>query len=284
MFGLIRRQGAAGRLLIAPACISGFGTDNTPFAKGHIMAVELGGWDNSHNIVPQYECWQGLQGGPWRDMEVQIGNNPTVNTMIVRMSYDSLGDTLAVNRARFQNGETLFHWEDSRIPTRFEVWTLTSADPGNYFSSSNANKLLHADTFVNGLGRPTYDHPITAMPAIDRKLWISRFVRGQVAAMYEDYKTEFEQNKLPKAIGSMMASKTAARSTPVKGIAKPARSSTRIKAISVGLVKQPLRNPEWFRVRKLDLVRRILLLPEVANWLPLERASFDEAVMEAMVY
>jgi hypothetical protein len=85
-------------------------------------------------------------------------------------------------------------------------------------------------------------------------------------------------------VGSIVAAKGAAKSTPVKGIAKPSRSSTRIKAISVGLVKQPLRNPEWFRVRKFDLVRRILALPEVANWLPLERASFDEAIMEAMVY
>ena len=39
-------------------------------AKGHVMALELGGPDIPDNIVPQWAQWQGS--GEWRKMEIQI--------------------------------------------------------------------------------------------------------------------------------------------------------------------------------------------------------------------
>ncbi|MGH8716372.1 MAG: DNA/RNA non-specific endonuclease, partial [Burkholderiales bacterium] len=54
----------------APPPYSGFVTDYTPFDRGHIMALELGGPDISQNIVPQYAQWQ--ETGTWRKMETAL--------------------------------------------------------------------------------------------------------------------------------------------------------------------------------------------------------------------
>ena len=56
-----------------PACGNGFETAYLAFAKGHIIALELGGSDDQFNVVPQFEDWQGKANGEWRQMEVEVG-------------------------------------------------------------------------------------------------------------------------------------------------------------------------------------------------------------------
>lgn len=57
-----------------PVCRNGFATAGLPFAKGHVIALELSGSDEAHNVVPQFEDWQGKQNGAWRQMEVDLLN------------------------------------------------------------------------------------------------------------------------------------------------------------------------------------------------------------------
>jgi hypothetical protein len=111
-----------------PASISGFNTDNTPFAKGHIMALELGGPDVSENIVPQYERWQG--GHDWRNMETRVRDHSIAGSsfgiFIVQLLYGNSTDTRATSYKNFNNSEFLTPWNDYRIPTEYRVWLYDS--------------------------------------------------------------------------------------------------------------------------------------------------------------
>ena len=192
MVGRLHRQDAAGRATPPPDCVSGFDTAGTPFAKGHIMAVELGGWDDSNNIVPQYEKWQALPNGAWRAMEIAIFQDGSKNSMIVRMTYANVVDNHAALRLQFQGGDTLSHWQDPRIPVRFEVWALAGNDPGGYFGLDDAGKLAGAGALLGALGPPGYDFQINAMPDIDRRFWKITAVRGIVGRKYAEYTADHE--------------------------------------------------------------------------------------------
>ncbi len=117
---MIVRQGTGNRLS-PPRCLSSFNTDYTPFAKGYVIALELGGCDEtagvgnarvSANIVPRCEKWQGVPDGAWRDKEVAITNdvaNSQVFIADITYQVQLFPDTYDVQPAEFGGGDLLRH-------------------------------------------------------------------------------------------------------------------------------------------------------------------------------
>ncbi|WP_338662699.1 hypothetical protein VQH23_21430 [Pararoseomonas sp. SCSIO 73927] len=198
LVGQVFRQSSQGRDN-PPPCLSEFDTAGTPFALGHVMALELGGCDVSANIVPQYGQWQGNARGAWRAMETEIVNaSVNADVMLVEVSYGSgpFARTHADQYAAFNGGEKLFHWTEARIPTRFRVWTVDKAwkpatagakGVADYLAADDAGKEAGVAALfaaLSGIGVvERLDLELTAMPPIDREYWrrqmMMQYVRDQ---------------------------------------------------------------------------------------------------------
>ena len=114
-----------------PACGNGFETENLPFAKGHVIALELGGSDEPYNVVPQFKYWQGLPNGKWRQMEKLIQETYNGFLMLVEIGYGRQGGIQSYDSMLKDYMENnLMEWIDQRIPDSFEVriWN-DSLDP-----------------------------------------------------------------------------------------------------------------------------------------------------------
>lgn len=130
-----------------PTCGNGFETAYLPFAKGHIIALELGGSDNASNVVPQFEKWQGEGNGPWRMMEQTIGSGIGDRLMLVEIAYDRTGPSQNSDASieEFQK-DNFIDWTDARIPSKFNV---------KIFASNFSPATLATET--------AYDAKITAL-------------------------------------------------------------------------------------------------------------------------
>ncbi|MFJ4145817.1 hypothetical protein [Pseudomonas sp. NPDC089734] len=188
LVGVIHRQDTGNRGE-PPACHCGFLTGGTPFAKGHIMALELGGCDESFNIVPQYELWQGAAGGAWRDMETAIKADLAAEVMVVEIDYAAVADAYDVQKAAFTAGDSLQHWTGPNIPIRFRVWTVTQATVAEYLAASDADKELNIAALIANRHAEValLDESIDAMPDIDRRTWKFRMVRTATRLEYNAY-------------------------------------------------------------------------------------------------
>ena len=106
-----------------PDCCNGFDTSYLPFAKGHVVALELGGSDDQFNVVPQFEDWQGKPNGVWRQMEIALSASKYAgHIMLVTVGYGRGGaeeshedayDAFVADRIR--------DWTDPRIPDAFHI-------------------------------------------------------------------------------------------------------------------------------------------------------------------
>lgn len=207
--GRIYRQDTGGREN-PPPCLSDFGCGGTPFALGHLMALELGGCDISANIVPQYGQWQGNAAGAWRRMEVGVKNaTADADVFLAEIAYQAapFPETYEVQYDRFSNGEKLFHWKEPRIPAQFRVWTVSLGWSGGgfsvarYFSADNNGK----DAMIGGLiaalpeTRRVLNETIGAMPQIDRDYWrgqmINAFVRTEHFKYQRSLKTRYQADQ-----------------------------------------------------------------------------------------
>lgn len=185
-----------------PDCFSGFDTAGTAFAKGHIMALELGGCDDSENIVPQYGQWQGNQNGAWRKMEKAVYDHAVAKgaekqVLVVACNYPG-GATMVTpeERAAYLNGEKLRHFTDPRIPLRFKVWVVPrtwASKSGKVtmeaFLKAGEKAALFAGLFL-AMGTevtPMFEETITEMPAIDREYWKAQMLNAKVRQAYDDY-------------------------------------------------------------------------------------------------
>jgi hypothetical protein len=202
--GQIFRQGTGDRGE-PPKCVSAFECAGTPFDRGHIMALELGGPDITENIVPQYGMWQQNARGAWRKMEKAIydASATTEQVMVVSIEYDDNAQgTYDAQLSAFSGGDKLFHWTDKRIPTRFRVWALAdnwAGTAGNnavslaaYFAADATGKDAAIDSLITALsgnGGPAtkISDKINAMPAIDREYWRQQMVRAEAKERYELY-------------------------------------------------------------------------------------------------
>lgn len=199
LIGMIHRQdtGLRGN---PPACLSGFDTAGTPFALGHVMALELGGADISANIVPQYGQWQGNQLGAWRRMEIAVGND-IFNAQVFIAGLDYGGgpfvETWQAQYDRFSAGEKLFHWQEARIPIRFRVWTVRadwSAGPwsiADYFAASDDEKDANVDGLLAALPDPrcVFDATIAAMPDVDPGYWRKQMLNYWLRTRHHIYES-----------------------------------------------------------------------------------------------
>lgn len=204
LVGRIVRQGTGDRLS-PPRCLSGFDTDNTPFARGHVMALELGGCDDtsvvngvrlSANIVPQYENWQGVRPGAWREMEVAVGAG-AADVFIARLTYQPgpFAQTYGQQKADWNASNRLLHWLHPLIPRRFEIWALANnwAAGGQtvaaYFAANGPGKDamvagLVAAVAADAVNPPVFDAVVDAMPPTDRALWRIRQLKDAARDQY----------------------------------------------------------------------------------------------------
>lgn len=195
LVGEIHRQPTGGRDN-PPDCISGFDTAYTPFAKGHIMALELGGADVSANIVPQYGMWQGMANGPWRMVEHAIGSG-VAESMVVLLDYGVVAQSYMALSIRFRGGDKLFHWTDPRIPVRFRVWTTALVNVQPYLSASDADKPAAAEALTGALGAPTYDLAVNGMPDVDRTYWRTQMIQNAAREAHAAYRHGLTAQVLP---------------------------------------------------------------------------------------
>ena len=237
----VRPQGFV-RAPITPAPWSGFLTENTPFDKGHIIALELGGPDVTENIVPQYQQWQ--ETGEWKAMENLVkaaASNPAAAglLMVIRIDYGRIDlPNHAASSALFNAGQRLTAWEDRRIPTRFRVWTLgPTTAPGNWLAP-----LLAANTppdeaaLLARLTIPTdYDLTMQVMPQVDRLQQRKLMIADAAKKAYNDYSNAHE------------ASMSTFYNQPLAGFKKRTRGSLS-EAAAAGAVPIPapkLKRTDW---------------------------------------
>lgn len=181
--GTHKRQGP-------PECGNGFQTAYLPFAKGHVVALELGGSDASYNVVPQFEDWQGKPNGAWRKMEIELQKQIYADhIMLVEIGYDRIGipedpETAIADFAENQ----LRAWTDPRIPDSFDikVWktNLDVCGIANDVDFDNAVHLLKTKSAV-------FSKTFTLgneMPQPDRANYITQFGITRAIARYEEFK------------------------------------------------------------------------------------------------
>jgi hypothetical protein len=285
MFGRIERQGTDIRTT-PPDCNSGFDTADTPFAKGHVMALELGGCDQSFNIVPQYEAWQSY--GEWRKMETAVHADHALQSLVIRLTYDHHGTaaTYLLEKQQFAAGpDRLFAWTDSRIPTRFEVWALPTANPGGYFALADDNARAHAaDAICSGLGARYRDFTIVAMPDEDRLTWRRRQVRAYVRARHEVHKTTVQASREASAQKLLDHSHGLGPTGGIKkaSAARPKRLTSR-QAHGEAAAKHPLLDlGPWVVQEQATLAAAVLAdAGACAGWTAAERHHFTGASLLA---
>lgn len=191
LIGVIHRQNTGDRDQ-PPNCHTGFVTEGTPFAKGHVMALELGGCDQSFNIVPQYERWQGspgaANGASWRDMELSLRNGQQ-EVMVVEMDYAAVADSYAANKAAFAGGDNLLHWTGPNIPIRFRVWAVSRATVATYLAADAAGKTAAIGAVITARHgeAPMFEAAINSMPAADREYWKGVMIRRVTLSTHAAY-------------------------------------------------------------------------------------------------
>jgi hypothetical protein len=217
--GRIYRQATGDRGFV-PKCLNDFEAGGTPFAFGHVMALELGGCDTRENIVPQYGQWQGNQLGAWRQMEIAIGNRVAdADVFIADITYGGgpFVESYDEQQVRFSDGDKLFHWTEARIPVRFRVWSVANgwtATGGigiaNYFAANAGGKDTSIGPLIAALPdtHKRFDETITAMPDIDRRYWrlqmLNKFARVE-HGKYESVIKKDNRHK-EKTLEKMLAS------------------------------------------------------------------------------
>ena len=160
-----------------PDCGNGYDTASLAFAKGHVIALEIGGADSPRNVVPQFEHWQGKPNGAWRIMETAIFKGAFANhIMLVEIGYGRGGavEVHDVAQAAFE-ANRLRDWTDPKIPDSFTVRVWNSAL--NLATVTNDGTF---DTAVTGLalGAPAFTQTFilgNQMPEPDRAMYIVQY-------------------------------------------------------------------------------------------------------------
>lgn len=169
----IRTRTSAGRNS-PPACGNGFQTAKLPFAKGHVIALEVGGSDDPMNVVPQFEDWQGKPNGAWRQMELKLDAYPD-HVMLVEIGYNRPGpdENHDVALAEFQNNR-FRDWLDTRIPDVFRVRVWKSAENP---TAINGDAAFDAMVVRLAQAVPVFETVFnlgTGLPEPDRSMYVNQ--------------------------------------------------------------------------------------------------------------
>jgi hypothetical protein len=157
-----------------PACGNGYDTSYLPFAKGHVIALELGGSDDVYNVVPQFEHWQGKPNGAWRIMENALGDSQCASCWMqvdvgygragVEESHDAAQDAFDLDRLR--------DWTDPRIPDVFRVRVWNGiVDSSKINNDQEFDKALVKLAFSTLKFEQTFNLG-TGIPEPDRNMYI----------------------------------------------------------------------------------------------------------------
>jgi hypothetical protein len=198
LIGAINKKTTKGRPT-PPSPICGFKTDYTPFDKGHIFALELGGPDIAENIVPQYSLWQ--ETGKWRqDVENAIGGdgNTDGGFFVAVVEYASAHEDYTKQSGWYQNTPPMiFDWKDQRIPSQFSIWVVAKdttkgslwKDIDDFVKPGKLDNLAYDALLLRVKGTsqylPTLDH--TKMPKEDR----DHIHNEQIAYVAWEYQTSY---------------------------------------------------------------------------------------------
>ncbi|APR82599.1 Hypothetical protein A7982_07948 [Minicystis rosea] len=200
LFGSVRVQATRGRDS-PPDPVSQFPMDRTPFDKGHIMALELGGPDIQENIVPQYHNWQST--GTWRKMETSLSSTLDGTKDRIFVAFLTYGST--DNNFNHQFGrltkEEIFDWADYRIPTSFDIWVIKDSTKlggqidSQLLSSSATNRLMAAGNLKSSVLQVTATHTLdqSTMPPEDKMYWQDQHIYVAVTTeqdLYNDSRTD----------------------------------------------------------------------------------------------
>lgn len=209
--GLIQVVATTGREN-PPNPFSAFECGNSPYAKGHIMALELSGPDISENIVPQFGQWQGV--GEWRQMEVEVANRYHGHFFTVCLDYGFTGLDRNTFADPWDSGQgEIEPWELKVIPTKFRVRVL---DAGSTHAVVTGLKSLLGKTalsaldwsagrtqleLLTALGGPVlFHHEFSqlVMPDIDKEYWLSQHAFEELSAMADHLEDFSKSVSLPK--------------------------------------------------------------------------------------
>lgn len=163
-----------------PACHNGFAVEGLPLARGHVVALSLGGCDESFNIVPQFEHWQAT--GAWRRMEVHVRKHFDGKLMLVEILYGRDG-----GEQGFADwaGSTFMAWTDSRVPDHFTINIYDS--PASPFAIEDGGAFYRT---VNGLQGALYSQEFdlgTEMPSEDKAYYLNlRALEAIEAKLHKD--------------------------------------------------------------------------------------------------
>jgi hypothetical protein len=286
-----------------PDCYSGFDTAGTAFAKGHIMALELGGCDDSENIVPQYGQWQGNQNGAWRKMEKAVyehavSKGSEKQVLVVACNYPS-GATMVTleERAAYLAGEKLRHFTDPRIPLRFKVWVVpkTWASKSGKVTVEAFFKATEKATLFTGLFlalgtevAPVFEETITEMPAIDREYWKAQMLNAKVREAYDRYVADQKQK-----LDDWLASQTGGSQGGGGGKMRTPRRATAMSRVgampytSSPQPADPLNLAKWAQDQKNREAVITWLKgppPQLSGWNDVEIALLQQQHVESAVF
>ena len=295
--GMIHRQDTGNRGN-PPQCLSAFGTAGTPFALGHVMALELGGADIQANIVPQYGQWQGNQLGAWRQMEIAVGNDPfNAQVFVALLDYGAgpFVETWLTQFNRFSAGEKLFHWQEARIPTRFRVWTLRhdwssgTIRIADYFTAADHVKEAGLDPLLGVLPatRLVFDAGVAAMPDVDRQYWRKQMLNAWLRQRYAEYQDRTNRKILASQITNPRTGRPVrgAASRPHVNLKTPRTTTPPPKKAPVLLsFAKWLNDDDKMNTQLSALQSTIGPPPAVTGWTGIEVNGLDLSELRAAVF
>jgi len=173
-----------------PQPANGFNTAGTPFGNGHVLALNLGGTDDTRNLVPQWEQWQ--QTGVWRQVEVKCAE---FNGGLLRceVTYDGAAlDQHAILLARMA-ANPLQAWADPRLPTTFRVRVYWRSTPAlgavlNDLAYTALASTLDSEHAVFDSGVLAHQN----MPREDVMYWQNQVMAGQLKHLYTAFTAQEE--------------------------------------------------------------------------------------------
>lgn len=168
-----------------PQPANGFNTAGTPFGNGHVLALNLGGTDDTRNLVPQWEQWQ--QTGAWRQVEVKCAE---FNGGLFRceVAYDDAALDQHATLLAGMAANPLQAWADPRLPVAFRVRVYRRSSPelGAVLTDLAYNALVSTLDSEH----PAYDSGVLAhqaMPPEDAQYWQNQIMAGQLKQLYAAY-------------------------------------------------------------------------------------------------
>lgn len=177
-------------------CGSGFDCAELPFARGHIIALEIGGSDNKYNVVPQFQRWQN-KGAEWRNMEEFVAKYYDGHLMVVEIGYNRPGGVETHDKLlKEYQANPFVKWTDRTIPDKFTIRIFDSAiDPSSLTTVPAFNAALVNLAAVPFKKDWNFVFPDLGklMPA-DEEFLARKHIRDVAKIMYEeDKETELKR-------------------------------------------------------------------------------------------